>query len=163
MLDIEKHHIWGGFVSSFAATVFLSFFVIMAMYSFSIHDDTSGVAFLMTAGIFLLIFLIFIPMLFILFRKRTIAKNAFLTLPEQKAEGVRVINKSRKTVGNRYSTSTIFYVTFELPDGERKCLNVVHDDYAILEDGDIGTLIYKEGGGYKFFVEFRRTIRTESP
>ena len=56
---MKKHHNWGGFVSIFAATVFLSFFVIMAMYSFSIHDDTSGVAFLMTAGIFLLIFLIF--------------------------------------------------------------------------------------------------------
>lgn len=52
MSEMKKHHNWGGFVSIFAATVFLSFFVIMAMYSFSIHDDTSGVAFLMTAGIF---------------------------------------------------------------------------------------------------------------
>lgn len=155
---MKKYRNWGGFISILSAVVFLSFFIAMGIYSYSINDDNSGMAFFMTAGIFLIILLIFIPMLYIAFRKRTMAKNAFITLQEQKAEEVRVIDKSKKTVGNRYSTGTVFYITFEMLDGERKCFNVAHEKYATIEKEDIGTLTYKEGGGYKFFVDFRRTL-----
>lgn len=87
-------------------------------------------------------------------------KMAYATLPEIKTAAT-LINKAQKTVGDHYSTGTVFYAAFELPDGDRKNFQVDSDTYAIFEKGDTGTLTYKEGGGYRFFVSFKRQINAE--
>ena len=88
------------------------------------------------------------------------AKIAHAALPEIETPAT-LINKTQKTVGDHYSTGTVFYVAFELPDGDRKNFKVDSDTYATVEKGDTGMLTYKEGGKYRFFVRFKRQINND--
>ncbi|OJU10183.1 MAG: hypothetical protein BGN88_09280 [Clostridiales bacterium 43-6] len=152
---MKKYHNWRGFLTIVSALLFLSIWPLMAFYSYGKNETDGGDSFLITGVLFLIILLIFTPVLFIRFKKKVDAKNAYLTLPEQNAPAT-VLNKSEKVVGDKYSTGTVFYITFEMPDGERKNFQVIHDKYATIEKDDVGTLIYKEGNGFLFFVDFKR-------
>ncbi|OJU10184.1 MAG: hypothetical protein BGN88_09285 [Clostridiales bacterium 43-6] len=146
---MKKHHNWGGII------IVLSVLLIYALLTGFVVWGSFNKGWI----VFEIVFLpLVIPITVICFKglsRRTAAKNAFITLPEQTAETM-VVNKSKKVVGSRYTTGTVFYITFEMPDGERKNFQVIHDRYATIEKDDVGTLIYKEGNGFSFFIDFKR-------
>lgn len=109
----------------------------------------------------LMIMILLVPSLFFVYlfsHNHTIvkaAKTARAALPEIQTLAT-VIHKAQKPVSDHYC-----YIAFEFPDGKRKTFKVDSDTYAVFEKGDTGTLTYKEGSEYRFFVSFKRQINGE--
>jgi len=147
---MKKHYNWGGWILVLSILVFYMLTIGLAVW------DSAIVLEIITFDIITLA--IVIPISIIIFKglsRNVASKNAFATLPEITSE-TEVSNKSKKTVGSRYSTRSVFYVTFEFPDGERKSFQVNHEVCATTDRGDFGTLTYKEGNNHRFFVSFKR-------
>ena len=66
----------------------------------------------------------------------------------------QVVAKRHHVTGSESSTSTTYYVTFEMENGERKELHVSGKEYGLLAEGDRGRLSH-QGTRYK---GFERTI-----
>ena len=66
----------------------------------------------------------------------------------------QVVSKRQHVTGSESSTSTTYYVTFEMENGERKELHVSGKEYGLLAEGDRGRLTH-QGTRYK---GFERTI-----
>ena len=56
--------------------------------------------------------------------------------------------------GGCHSTITRYYVTFELPSGNRREFSIDGEEYGMLAEGDEGTLTY-QGTRYQGFVRHR--------
>jgi len=52
---------------------------------------------------------------------------------------------------NHHSESTTYFLTFEVPSGDRIELKVKDKEYALLTEGDVGKLTF-QGTRYKSFV-----------
>ncbi len=157
---MKKHRNWKGLILIAFASIVSAVFPILAYVSYTEKDMASVWAFIFGAVITIVIFAILVPGYYKSWRREVIAKNMYNELPDLSAE-VFAISKSKKTVGNRFSTGNIFYVGFEFSDGERKNFRVSHDDYALIEKGEKGQLTYKESGEHLFFVKFK-SIRGRS-
>ncbi|OJU08217.1 MAG: hypothetical protein BGN88_11055 [Clostridiales bacterium 43-6] len=155
---MKKYHNRGGFILVLSVSLFYALFTCFVVWGITLEGFSNGaIQFLILEILSLILAIALVVFFFRRMSRKTAAKNAFLTLPEQTAQ-VKVVSKSKKTVGDRYSTGSIFYITFEMPDGDRKNFQVIHDSYATIEKDDMGTLTYKEGDGYKFFVHFTRNV-----
>ena len=66
----------------------------------------------------------------------------------------RIVSKRQDVSGSDSSTSTTYYVTFEMENCERKELHVSGKEYGLLAEGDRGRLTH-QGTRYK---GFERTI-----
>ena len=154
---MKKHHNWGGLILVLSVSVFYVMLTVFAVWGFFYNPDALNTAKQIIVFEVLTIWIAILLVVHHFKRKsrRIAVKNTLLTLSEQTSE-VSVVSKSKKTIGDRYSTSSVFYITFEMPDGERKNFQVIHDRYATIEKDDVGTLIYKEGNGFLFFVDFKR-------
>ncbi len=71
-----------------------------------------------------------------------------------KIETAIVKDKSTEVIGNRYSTRTKYFVTFETQFGYRMCFEVEQEEYALLFPNDKGILTYKESEDTLFFEDF---------
>jgi hypothetical protein len=63
--------------------------------------------------------------------------------------GARIVAKRTRTGGGKY-VSTSYYVTFEVPTGERREFTVSGSEYGMLGEHDAGLLTY-QGTRYKGF------------
>ena len=63
----------------------------------------------------------------------------------------RIVSKRQDVSGSDSSTSTWYYVTFELENRERIEFPVLGTDYGMLAEGDCGSLTY-QGTRYKGFI-----------
>ncbi|QUA53319.1 DUF2500 domain-containing protein [Aristaeella lactis] len=63
----------------------------------------------------------------------------------------RIVSKRQDVSGSDSSTSTWYYVTFELENRERIEFPVLGKDYGMLTEGDCGSLTY-QGTRYKGFI-----------
>ena len=82
-------------------------------------------------------------------------KKAFKTAKEITESG-KVISK---TSGLESSGSTEYFVSFELPDGNRKNFKVEVDIFNTITENQVGKLTYRENGTRLFFVNFERQIK----
>lgn len=71
-----------------------------------------------------------------------------------KIESATVKDKNTEFIGNRYSTRTKYFVTFETQFGYRMCFEVERDEYVLLSINDKGVLTYKESEDNLFFEDF---------
>ncbi len=79
--------------------------------------------------------------------------------PENRVEA-KVVSKRTEVSGRRESTSTTYYITFELPGGERKELSVSGREYGQLSEGDSGLLTHQ---GTRYLGFTREPHRVEPP
>jgi hypothetical protein len=80
------------------------------------------------------------------------------------SEPARLVSKRQETSGSVSSNtggtvSTTYYVTFELPSGERREFRMGGRDFGVLAEGDEGNLVY-QGTRFK---GFDRTAARHSP
>lgn len=88
--------------------------------------------------------------LFVIFSKiREWAANNAAPVEENEA----VVVAKRTSVGGGESTSTSYFVTFELRNNERRELSLRGGDYGALAEGDVGTL---RSQGTRFLSFVRR-------
>lgn len=154
MIFLKKYHNWGGLILILSVSlgyVLLTGFVIWGLLN-DFYEAKGWLAFEILT-IWLAIALVIHH--YRRMARKIAAKNAFETLSEQSTDA-KAVTKNTRTVGNRYSTGTNYYITFETPDGERINFQVNQDIYSIIEKDDFGLLTYKEGDGYRFFVDFKR-------
>ena len=83
------------------------------------------------------------------------AKWAFETAAIQTVTA-KVISKISQVVGDRFSTGTIYHVSFDFPDGSRNSFSVNAVQYSVLVENEVGLLTYKQQEDYMFFVDFQR-------
>lgn len=127
----------------------------MSMYCYYRGQTYDGKMFLITGVLLALFALGLLIPLCIQSHKQTTLQQLFDRLPEQTAEA-RIIGKSRTTEPTRYATYVECHLIFEFADGERKSYQVTNETYDLHQRGDTGTLTYKSGEGYGFFVRFDR-------
>jgi hypothetical protein len=68
----------------------------------------------------------------------------------QLSREARVIGKRQHVSGNSSSTSTTYYVAFELSDHSRIELTLNARDYGLLVEGDVG-MLRSQGGWFQGF------------
>lgn len=74
----------------------------------------------------------------------------------------RVVSKRTEISGSRQSTSTGYYITFELPSGDRNELEVSGEEYGQLSEGDTGLLTH-QGTRYLGFTREPRHVEPPPP
>ena len=160
----RKRFNWGGFIAIFIYIAVISlcsyasyFIVAHPTSSFSVNFGEGGNPTLfITLGVILLIVGAFLtPAIFKYFAVKTYAKNAFINATEFTTQA-RVSSKSFEVIGDRFSTSTICYISFDFLDGRRISFKVDSLQYNVLVENDIGLLKYKQQGDYYFFISFQR-------
>ncbi len=106
-------------------------------------------------SIFIIPIALFIGLLFHILKKQRsidiITKSA-----QTHNEHAKVVSKASQVVGDRFYTKTIYFVSFEFPQGERKNFPVNINQFNTLAENDNGILTFKENGNYLLFVNFHR-------
>jgi hypothetical protein len=74
----------------------------------------------------------------------------------------RVVTKRTEVSGTRESSSTRYFATFELDQGERREFCVSGSEYGMLSEGDLGQL-QSQGTRYLGFTRSPRTQEKEPP
>ena len=87
---------------------------------------------------------IVVPILIALAIKKAVDENRANDLsPIVSVPALVVAKRSNVSGGGETMTSTTYYATFELEDGERMEFNVRGAEYGLLTEGDHGTLTYQ--------------------
>ena len=84
-----------------------------------------------------------------------------LDLSPTLTENAKVISKHTKVIGSMYHTTTLYYITFELANRDKKTFQILDMLYGTMIEGETGILSYKERAKMIKFIDFRKSQHSE--
>ena len=107
--------------------------------------------------ILLYAFVIFVIFYFFIFLPPKIKKNKIKSNPLYTRDG-KIVEKYMTVVPLPRSSKSVPHISFEATDGQRMAFELTNEQYGLIQEGDKGTLSYREYKSVNYFDSFKRKV-----